>query len=96
MANIIAPRVLISLRTSGLFRVLLIFASCSGSMSILKALADDAHSAVPVVRKNSVSVERDGVAVAVGASSPGTGYSEYAAVAVRTTRNESRGFDRER
>jgi hypothetical protein len=65
-------------------------------MSILRALAEEEHSAVPVVRKKSVSVERDGVAVVAGASRPGTGYSEYAAVAVRTTKKLSRGFDRER
>jgi len=51
---------------------------------------------VPDVRKKSVRVERDGVAVAAGASRPGTGYSEYAAVALRTTRKERRGFDSER
>jgi hypothetical protein len=65
-------------------------------MIMLKAFADAEHSAVPDVRKNSVRVERDGVAVAAGASSPGTGYREYAAVAVRTTRKERRGFDSER
>jgi len=65
-------------------------------MIMLKAFADAEHSAVPDVRKNSVRVEREGVAVAAGASSPGTGYSEYAAVAVRTTRKERRGFDSER
>lgn len=63
---------------------------------MLKALADAEHNAVPDVRKKSVRVEREGVAVAAGASSCGTGYSEYAAVAVRTTRKESRGFDSER
>lgn len=63
---------------------------------MLKAFADAEHSAVPDVRKSRVSVERDGVAVAAGASSPGTGYSEYAAVAVRTTRKERRGFESER
>jgi hypothetical protein len=65
-------------------------------MSMLKAFADAEHSAVPDVRKRSVRVEREGVAVAAGASSCGTGYNEYAAVAVRTTRKESRGFDSER
>ena len=71
-------------------------ASCSGSKSMFKAFAADAQSAVPVVRKSSVSVEREGVAVAAGESSPGTGYSEYAAVAERTTRKLRRGFDNER
>lgn len=65
-------------------------------MSILKALADAEHNAVPEVRKRSVSVEREDVEVAAGARSSGTGYNEYAAVAVRTTRKESRGFDKER
>lgn len=65
-------------------------------MSMLKALAEAEHNAVPDVRKNSVSVDRDGVAVAAGARRPGTGYKEYAAVAVSTIRNESLGFDNER
>jgi hypothetical protein len=85
-----------SFRTSGLLRVRLILASWAGSRSILKALAEEAHNVVPVVRNSSVSVEREGVAVAVGASRPGTGYNEYAAVDVRTTRKLSRGFDSER
>jgi hypothetical protein len=65
-------------------------------MSMLKAFAEDAQSAVPVVRKRSVRVESEGVAVTAGASRPGTGYREYAAVDVRTTRKLSRGFVRER
>jgi hypothetical protein len=40
---------------------------------MFKAFAEDEHRAVPVVRKNSVRVESDGVAVAAGESSPGTG-----------------------
>jgi hypothetical protein len=71
-------------------------ASYLGSMSMLKAFADAEHSAVPEVRNKSVRVERDGVAVAAVDSSCGTGYSEYAAVAVSTTRKERRGFDSER
>ena len=71
-------------------------ASCCGSMSMFRAFAEDAHSAVPVVRKKSVSVDREGVAVVAGARRPGTGYNEYAAVAVRTTRKLRRGFDKER
>jgi hypothetical protein len=63
---------------------------------MLRALAEDEHSAVPVVRKKRVRVDSDGVAVAAGASSPGTGYKEYAAVAVSTTRKLRRGFDSER
>lgn len=85
-----------SFRTSGRLRVRLIFASCSGSKSILKAFAEEEHRAVPVVRNKRVSVESEGVAVAAGASKPGTGYNEYAAVAVRTTRKLNRGFERER
>jgi hypothetical protein len=65
-------------------------------MSILNAFAEDEHRAVPVVRNSSVRVEREGVAVAAGARRPGTGYREYAAVAVRTTRKLRRGFERER
>jgi len=65
-------------------------------MSMLNAFADAEHSAVPDVRKKSVRVESDGVAVAAGASNCGTGYNEYAAVAVRTTRKERRGFESER
>jgi hypothetical protein len=42
-------------------------------MIMLKAFADAEHNAVPDVRKKSVRVERDGVAVAAGASRPGTG-----------------------
>lgn len=63
---------------------------------MLKAFADAEHSAVPEVRNSSVRVESDEVDVAAGASSSGTGYNEYAAVAVRTTRKESRGFVNER
>ena len=95
-AKTMAPRGLISFRTRGRLRVRLILASWAGSMIMLKAFAEAEHSAVPDVRKNRVRVESEGVAVAAGASSPGTGYSEYAAVAVRTTRKDRRGFDSER
>lgn len=63
---------------------------------MFKAFADAVHKAVPDVRNKSVSVDREGVAVAAGASRPGTGYNEYAAVPVRTIKKESRGFDSER
>ena len=63
---------------------------------MLNAFAEAEHKAVPVVRNSRVRVDREGVAVAAGASSPGTGYREYAAVAVRTTRKLRRGFERER
>jgi hypothetical protein len=88
--------VLISFRTKGLFRVRLIFASCSGSMSMLNAFADAEQSAVPDVRNSRVNVESEGVSVADGERRPGTGYREYAAVAERTTRKVSRGLDKER
>lgn len=63
---------------------------------MFKELADAAESAVPVVRKRSVSVERDGDAVVEGRRRAGTGYNEYAVVVVRTMRKESRGFERAR
>jgi hypothetical protein len=48
------------------------------------------------VRKKRVRVESDGVSVAEGWRSSGTGYKEYDAIAVSTTRTERRGFERER
>tara|TARA_R110002060_G_scaffold25766_1_gene35291 strand:+ start:910 stop:1596 length:687 start_codon:yes stop_codon:yes gene_type:complete len=63
---------------------------------MFKVFAEAAHRAVPVVRKSKVSGERDGVSVADGRRSSGTGYREYEAHAVRTTRTERRGFERER
>lgn len=71
-------------------------ASCWGSISIFSALADAEESAVPVVRKSSVSVDKDGEAVVEGSRSAGTGYREYAVVVVRTMRKDSRGFERAR
>ena len=73
MAKTRAPVGLISFRTSGRLRVRLILASWAGSRSMLRALADEQHSAVPVVRKRRVRVERDGAAVTVGARRAGTG-----------------------
>jgi hypothetical protein len=61
---------------------------------MLNAFADAAQRVVPVVRKRRVSGEREGVAVAERSS--GTGYREYEAQAVRTTRMERRGFESER
>jgi hypothetical protein len=58
--------------------------------------ADAAHSAVPVVRKRKVRVEREGASVRDGDSISGTGYNEYVAHDVRTTRTAKRGFERER
>jgi len=51
-------------------------ASHFGSYNILKAFADAAHRPVPVVRKSKVRVESDGVSVADGRRSSGTGYRE--------------------
>src|SRR5687767_14148740 len=85
-----------SLRTRGRFLVRLIFASNAGSMSMCRAFAEAEQSALPVVRKKRGRVEREGGGVVAGARSPGTGYREYVAVAVRTTRKLSRGFARER
>jgi hypothetical protein len=42
----------------------------------LKAFADAAQRAVPVVRKSNVRGESDGVSVADGRRSSGTGYKE--------------------
>lgn len=80
----------------GRLRVRLIFASCSGSKTILSAFADAEQSAVPVVRSASVIADNDDVAVADGRRRSGTGYREYAAAVVSTMRNESRGFEREK
>jgi hypothetical protein len=48
-------------------------ASHFGSNNMLKALALAAHIVVPVVRKRSVRVDRDGVSVAEGRRNSGTG-----------------------
>lgn len=69
-----APRVDIRPLTNGLFLVLDIKASHFGSYNILKAFADAAHSVVPVVRKRRVSGDKEGVSVAEGRRSSGTGY----------------------
>ena len=63
-------------RTNGRFRVRLIMASYLGSNNMLSefALADD--SAVPIVKKSKVRVDRDGDAVVDGSSKAGTGKSE--------------------
>jgi hypothetical protein len=63
---------------------------------MLKAFALAAERAVPEVRKRSVRVLRLGVSVKEGCRSAGTGYKEYEAIAVSTTRTESRGFESER
>ena len=80
----------------GRFFVRLIFASCWGSSSMLKAFADAEQRAVPVVRNTSVTVERLEDTVADERSAAGTGNSEYAVVVVRTIRKESLGFDNAR
>ncbi len=43
---------------------------------MLKAFADAAHKAVPLVRKSKVRGEREGVSVADGSKSSGTGKRE--------------------
>jgi hypothetical protein len=63
---------------------------------MLNALAEAAHRVVPVVRKSKVRVESEGASVREGDSISGTGYKEYVAHAVRTTRTLKRGFERER
>lgn len=76
MAKRRAPRVDINPRTKGRFRVRDIMASHLGSYSMLKAFADAAHSAVPVVRNRRVRVESEGASVDDGCRSSGTGYRE--------------------
>jgi len=63
---------------------------------MLKALADAADNAVPVVRKSKVSGESEGISSEEGEIISGTGYREYDAIDVRTTRTDNRGFERER
>lgn len=65
-------------------------------MSILKAFAEADAKAVPVVRKNRVRVERDGVSVTEGVSRAGTGNIPYAEVVVNRIRKVRRGFVNER
>ena len=83
-----------SLRTNGRLRVRVIRASYCGSISILNALADAEVRKVPVVKKRSVIVLRDGASVADGSSMAGTGYMPYAAAEVRMMRKVRRGFDK--
>lgn len=63
---------------------------------MFSALADAHVREVPMVRKRSVSAERDGVSVIDGESKAGTGYREYAEVVVRTMSIDSRGLERAR
>ena len=70
-----------------------IFASCCGSKSMLRALAEAQESAVPVVRLRSVSGERFIVAEK---GLMATGNKEYAVVVVSTMRKLRRGLERER
>jgi hypothetical protein len=60
---------------------------------MLRALALADERPVPTVRKRRVSALRLGVSVIAGERRVGTGYSEYAEVAVRTIMNERRGFE---
>ena len=91
-----AARLLMRPRTNGLFFVRLIFASNAGSNSMLRVFADAIVKKVPLVRKPSVRVLRDGAAVTDVLSRPGTGYMEYEAVVVNTIRKASRGLVRAR
>lgn len=63
---------------------------------MFKVFADAMHANVPLVRKASVSVLREGASVTDVLNSAGTGYIEYDAVVVRTIRKARRGFVRER
>ena len=92
-ANMRAPRELMSLRTSGLVRVRVILASCSGSNSMLSALAQAEESVVPAVRFNKVNGESSGK---VENGDTATGKRVYALAVVKTIRKVRRGFDSER
>lgn len=63
---------------------------------MLSVFADAMVKNVPLVRKPSVSVLRDGAAVAEVLRRSGTGYMEYEAVVVNTIRKASRGLVRAR
>ena len=73
-ANKTAARLETSFLTNGLFLVLDIFASVDDSYSIFNAFALAMQSAVPVVRKKSVSGDSDGATVAEEERIAGTGY----------------------
>ena len=73
IAKIMAALLLSSPLTSGRFLVLDIFASCSGSKSMLSVFADAIVRNVPDVRKASVSVLNDGAAVTELLKTVGTG-----------------------
>lgn len=96
IAKMSALRLLSRPRTSGRFFVLLILASCCGSNSIFNVLADAICRNVPLVRNSSVRVLSEGASVTDVLSKAGTGYMEYDAVVVRTTRKARRGLDKER
>ena len=93
MAKARAARGVSRPRTSGLVRVLDIFASWAGSRSMLRAFAQALESAVPAHRLRRVSGERL-MEAEIGLI--GTGNSAYAVVVVRTVRAVSRGLDKER
>lgn len=96
MAKRTAARLLTSPRTSGLFRVRLIFASYEGSKSMLSVFAEAIVRKVPPVRYRNVSALREGASVTDVLRRAGTGYAEYEAALVRTTRKASRGLERAR
>jgi hypothetical protein len=91
-----AARGLTSFLTRGLLRVRLILASWLVSNNMFSVLAHAIVLKVPVVRNSRVKLLSEGVCVAAVESREGTGYSEYEAVVVRTTRKARRGLVRER
>lgn len=50
---------------------------------------------MPVVRKSKVSGESEGVSSDEGEMISGTGYKEYDAIAVSTTKTDNRGLERD-
>lgn len=95
-ANSTAARGLTSFLTRGLFRVRVILASWLVSNSMFSVLAHAIVLNVPVVRNSRVKLLSEGVWVAAVERREGTGYSEYDAVVVRTTRKARRGLVRAR
>ena len=63
---------------------------------MFKVFAEAICKKVPLVRKSKVRVLSDGASVTEVLRRAGTGYIEYDAVVVRTTRNARRGLDSER
>lgn len=63
---------------------------------MFNVLAEAICKKVPLVRKSRVRVLSEGASVTEVLRRAGTGYMEYEAVVVRTTRKAKRGLDRER